>query len=860
MTPEPRHPVEPWALVEEGVDIERLAQAESLFALSNGHIGLRGNLDEGEPAGMSGTYLNGFYESFPLEYGERGYGFAEDGQSIVNVADGKIIRLQVEDEPLDVHRGEVIHHERRLDFRAGILERSLHWRAASGHEVKLRSRRLVSFSLRSLAAIEYEIEAVDRPIRVAIQSNLQANKVDAAHEDDPRKARAMNDVLRPLLSVDHGMRVVLGHETKRSGLSMASGMEHVLEHDGDVSTLTQSEDDLGRVTMSAELEPGRSLRLFKLLAYHWSSQQSVDWLRDQVDASLESGLAEGFEGLAEAQRKTLDRYWQRADVEVEGDPQLQQALRFAMFHIFQAAVRNEGRAVPAKGLTGSGYDGHAFWDTESFVLPVLTFTAPNTVRHALEWRHSTLDSARERARQLGLRGAALPWRTIHGEECSGYWPAGTAAFHVNAAVAAAVRRYVTVSGDLEFERRVGCELLVETARLWASLGYHDERGDFRIDGVTGPDEYSALVDNNVYTNLMAQLNLRSAVDATARHPEAAAELGVDDGERHEWQRAADAMFVPFDEERGLHPQDQDFLEHQPWDFEDTQPDEYPLLLHYPYFQLYRKQVVKQADLVLAMHWRGDAFTPEQKHANFDYYEGLTVRDSSLSASHAVGARGGGGPPQARARLPRGGGPHGPRGPRAQHEGRPPHGLARGSRARRGGGLRRRARLRRPALVPPAAPRGDRAPQLLAGGARHRPARDDRPRGHELHPLPGRLGPLHPLGRGGLAGRRRLGHAADPAARGGDAAHAAARPRAARGPVATGLAAAGGIADARVRGGGPLRGPERPAPARGVGSLHGPVWQTAVPEARMPAQWPVAPGATSSVISRASRTRRSRTSR
>ena len=631
MTDSSRHPVEPWALVEQGVDIDRLAQAESLFALSNGHIGLRGNLDEGEPAGLSGTYLNGFYESYPLEYGERGYGFAEDGQSVVNVTDGKIIRLQVEDEPLDVHRGEVLHHERRLDFRSGLLERHLHWRAASGHEVKLTTRRLVSFSLRSLAAIEYEVEAVDRPIRIAIQSNLQANKVDAAQAEDPRQGKALPDVLRSLLSVDHGLRVVLGHETKRSNLVMASGIEHVVEHHGEVSTLTQSEPDLGRVTLSAELEPGRPLRLFKLMAYHWSSQQSVDWLRDQVDASLESGLAEGFKGLAEAQRKALDRYWQRADIEVEGDDGLQQALRFAMFHIFQAAVRNEGRAIPAKGLTGSGYDGHAFWDTESFVLPVLTFTAPRTVRSALEWRHSTLDSARERARQLGLRGAALPWRTIRGEECSGYWPAGTAAFHVNAAVAAAVRRYVVVTGDLEFEERTGCELLVESARLWASLGYHDQRGDFRIDGVTGPDEYSAIVDNNVYTNLMAQLNFRSAVEATGRHPETAARLGVDDGERREWERAADAMFVPFDEERGLHPQDQDFLEHQRWDFEDTPPDKYPLLLHYPYFQLYRKQVVKQADLVLAMHWRGDAFTREQKQANFDYYERLTVRDSSLSA-------------------------------------------------------------------------------------------------------------------------------------------------------------------------------------------------------------------------------------
>ncbi|HEU0025345.1 MAG TPA: glycosyl hydrolase family 65 protein, partial [Thermoleophilaceae bacterium] len=321
-----------------------------------------------------------------------------------------------------------------------------------------------------------------------------------------------------------------------------------------------------------------------------------------------------------------------ADIEVEGDEGLQQALRFALFHLYQAAARNEGRAIPGKGLTGSGYDGHAFWDTEAFVLPVLTFTAPRTVRSALEWRHSTLDSARERARALGLRGAALPWRTIHGEECSGYWPAGTAAFHVNAAVAAAVRRYVSVTDDREFEERTGCELLVESARLWASLGYHDERGDFRIDGVTGPDEYSALVDNNVYTNLMAQLNLRSAVEATGRHPEAARRLGVDAEERDEWQRAADAMFVPYDEERGLHPQDQDFLEHRHWDFENTPPDRYPLLLHYPYFQLYRQQVIKQSDLVLAMHWRGDAFTPEQKQANFDYYEQLTVRDSSLSAS------------------------------------------------------------------------------------------------------------------------------------------------------------------------------------------------------------------------------------
>jgi alpha,alpha-trehalose phosphorylase len=624
-------PIEPWAFVEEGVDLDRLAQTESLFALSNGHIGLRGNLDEGEPRGLSGTYLNGFYESFPLEYGERGYGFAEDGQTVVNVTDGKIIRLQVEDEPLDVHRGEVEHHVRRLDFRAGLLERELRWRAASGHRVQVTTKRLVSLSLRSLVAIEYVVEAVDEPVRIAIQSNLQANAADAAATDDPRRGRSIADALESQLSVDHGQRVVLGHITRRSGLSMAAGMEHVLEHDGSISSLTQSEPDLGRVTWSAELQPGKPLRLVKLLAYHWSSQQSVQWLRDQVDASLESGLAEGFDGLARAQREKLDRYWERANIEIEGDPELQQALRFAMFHLYQTAARGEGRSIAAKGLTGTGYDGHSFWDTESFVLPILSFTAPETVRAALEWRFSTLDSARERATQLHLKGAAMPWRTIHGEECSGYWPAGTAAFHVNAAVAAAVQRYVAVTGDLDFEAKMGCELLVESARLWMSLGYHDDEGDFRIDGVTGPDEYSALVDNNIYTNLMAQLNLRSAVAAVGRHAEVAERLAVYAQERDSWKVAADAMHVPYDEQLGIHPQDEHFLQHERWDFEHTPADHYPLLLHYPYLRLYSKQVVKQSDLVLAMHWRGDAFTPEQKRRNFDYYEQLCVRDSSLSA-------------------------------------------------------------------------------------------------------------------------------------------------------------------------------------------------------------------------------------
>ncbi len=626
--------MDPWTLEERGIDLDRLAQSESLFALSNGHLGLRGNLDEGEPRGLNGTYLNGFFESYPLDYGERGFGFAEDGQVVVNVTDGKLIRLQVEDEPLDVHRGAVEEHVRRLDLRTGILERQVVWRSAGGHRVRVTSKRLVSLSLRSVAAISYEVEALDGNVRVALQSNLQANQRHAsAGDDDPRSGHALRETLESCLHADHDLRVVLAHRTRRTRLICAAGMDHIVEVEGDPSTLTQSEPDLGRVTLSTELAPGTPLRLTKVLAYHWSGKQTVEWLRDQVDASLESARDEGFDGLAAQQRKVLDAFWERTDIEVAGDDELQQALRFCLFHLLQSSLRGEGRALPAKGLTGTGYDGHAFWDTEAFVLPVLTYSVPDVVRAALQWRHTTLPAARERAAQLSLRGAALPWRTIDGEECSGYWPAGTAALHVNGAVAEAVRRYVAATDDEDFARSCGAELLVEVARLWMSVGFHGDDGHFHIHGVTGPDEYSALVDDNVYTNLLAQQNLWAAAEVAARSGD---HLQVSGDECAEWCRAADAMHVPYDERRGLHPQDSTFLEHDVWPFAQTPADRYPLLLHYPYQLLYARQVVKQADLVLAMHVRGDAFTAEQKRANFDHYERITVRDSSLSAcSQAV---------------------------------------------------------------------------------------------------------------------------------------------------------------------------------------------------------------------------------
>ncbi len=623
--------VSPWELRWNTLDLTALERTESIFALSNGHIGMRGSLEEGEPCALPGTYLNGFHERHPLPYAEGGYGYPEDGQTVVNVTDGKIIRLLVQDEPLDMRYGRALEHHRVLDFRSGTLRRDTVWESPTGRRVRVRTERLVSFTQRAVAAIRYEVEPLDGGVQMVVQSDLLANEPIDSQSKDPRVAATLNS---PLVAEDafaDGYHAVLVHQTRKSKLRLAAGMDHELTTEDGLRCDIHAEDDLARLTAAVDVPGGSRLLVTKYLGYGWSARRSAPALRAQVDAALSGALQTGWDGLVAEQRAYLDEFWATADIEMDGDPELQQAVRFALFHVLQAGARGESRAIPAKGLTGPGYDGHSFWDSETFVLPVLTYTVPETARDALRWRHTTLDKARERAEALGLGGAAFPWRSINGAECSAYWPAGTAAFHVSADVADAVVRYLSATEDTEFERDTATEVLVETARLWSSLGHHDMHGGFRIDGVTGPDEYSAVVDNNVYTNLMAQRNLREAAAVCDRQPAAAEALGVTDEEKNAWRRAADKMVVPYDEMLGVHPQSERFTEHARWDFENTPQENYPLLLHYPYFDLYRKQVVKQADLVMAMYLRGDAFTPEQKVRNVDYYEPLTVRDSSLSA-------------------------------------------------------------------------------------------------------------------------------------------------------------------------------------------------------------------------------------
>ncbi len=624
------YPVEPWCLRETRAPADGLRQVESLFALGNGHIGIRGTLDEPQPAGMPGTYLNSLYELRELTYPEDAYGFPERSQTVVPAPDGTLVQLTIGDTTFDVRAGRTTRHERALDLRAGTLSRDVEWTAPDGEAVRVRSTRLVPFTRPAVTVLRYQVSAVDAPVTVRLDSDVVANAEQPEQRDDPRAATVLQRPLDPQRHVSEPAGGLLEHRTGRSGIRVVTMVGHTVSG-ADHEISTDADPDRIRTTVTATLAPGETLELVKILAYAWSDRHDPGRLEHDARHDRDTALRDGVDALLAEQRRHLDAFWRTADVELDGDPQVQQAVRFGLFHVLQAGDQTVPHPVPAKGLTGNGYDGHAMWDTESFVLPVLTYTHPTCAEEALRWRHATLAKARDRADELGLAGAAFPWRTINGDEGSGYWPASTAALHVNADIADAVLRYAAATGDEAFVRDCGRELLVETARLWRRVAYRGDDGRYHIDGVTGPDEYTAVVRDNLFTNLMAQRNLRGAARYAARYP---GEPEVPEDECAAWLEIADGLHLPYNADRGVHEQNAGFTTLQEWDFDAA--DEYPLLLHHPYFDLYRRQVIKQSDVVLAMHLRGDAFTAEEKARNFAYYEARTVRDSSLSApSQAV---------------------------------------------------------------------------------------------------------------------------------------------------------------------------------------------------------------------------------
>jgi len=645
----PFYDSEPWKISETSISLKNNLLSETIFSLGNGYIGMRGSFEEGlagtDCRTNNGIYLNGFFESVPIPHSERGHGYAVNTQTMLNVTNSRIIELFLGEERFSMVTGTLLNYERTIDMRKGYLIRDLIWRSPKGHEVNISIKRLVSYKNRHLVAFSYEIEPLNFSAPIKIKSALSGAVDNHRHEEyDPRFSASLGGLGLSTTDIQSdGEKAVMLQSTQRSKLKLACAMDNSLSGVKHKRVEIERTSTLVSVNYQFEGKKNEKVTLEKYVAYYTNRDYPEDELCPLAERTVENSRNNGFQSLLSGQEEALTDYWRKTGIELEGDSFAERGLRFNLFHLFQAAGCEGKTGIGSKGLTSEGYDGHYFWDTEIYMIPFFCAVMPDQARKLLEYRYSILDFARLRARELSHpRGALFPWRTIAGEEGSSYYPAGTAQYHINAAIAYAVCKYIEMTGDYDFMLSQGAEIIFETARLWEDLGaYISRKGNrFCFHEVTGPDEYTALVNNNCYTNLMASWHLDFAAKTARRlskeYPEEfnkiADKIGLQNEEPAAWQRAAASMFIPYDDTLRIHPQDDSFLDKETWDFDSTPAEKFPLLLHYHPLVIYRYQVCKQPDIILAHLLLGDRFSLEQKRRDYNYYEPITTHDSSLSPS------------------------------------------------------------------------------------------------------------------------------------------------------------------------------------------------------------------------------------
>jgi alpha,alpha-trehalose phosphorylase len=608
---------------------------ETVFHNANGYLGVRSNFEEGYPDDfmtIRGTYINGFYDLAEMKQAEKLYGLVEEKQTMLNVADTQSVLLIIEDEVFSLFKGKILRSKRWLDMEQGITGRTIVWKSPKGKEVEIIIKRMASFYQLSLFTIEYEVRSMNFNGELQFISKHSGDVSNYSNPDDPRVAGESLTHLTPdHIIVEDSISYVTSH-TAKSGLTVCSGVKNLLSKeavydfalDGH-SVITSMKTDIKRneiVTLKKYTVICDSIREKNCIA------AAVKKMNQALTCSLEQ--------LYQEQRDYLKKFWDNCYLEIQGDNELSLAVNYNMYQLIQSVGKDEYSNVAAKGLSGEGYEGHYFWDTEMYIQPFFILTQPQIAKKLIEYRYAILDYARENAKLLGhSKGALYPWRTIMGEECSGYFPSGAAQYHINGDIAYSVISYYLATKDLDFVEEKGAEILFETARLWMDVGNY-YKGQFRINEVTGPDEYTCLVNNNYYTNASAKFNLKWAVKfynllmESDKIKNVVDKINITKDEIEEFLKAADCMYLPYDEALNINPQDDSFLEKKIWNLCETPKDNFPLLLHYHPMHLYRHQVCKQADTVLAHYIFEDMQPLDTIKKSFEYYEKITTHDSSLS--------------------------------------------------------------------------------------------------------------------------------------------------------------------------------------------------------------------------------------
>ncbi|MFW6238347.1 MAG: glycoside hydrolase family 65 protein [Halanaerobiales bacterium] len=627
----------PWKITEKEFRAENNHHNETIFSLGNSYMGLRGTLEEDysgpEETTTPGMYVNGVYGSKDIIYGEKAPCQPEKRQTILTLADWTGINLYLgkDREKFDMLTGRVTAYGRTLNIKEGTLTRKLRWKSPGGREVELEIVRFMSFSSKHTAVIHYNVTPLNFKEKIQLVTSLEGEVQNKHFLKDP-------DILEVAGKDINGNKNYIRQRIESSDIDVGMATADCTEPEPKNSFALIEND---KIIRQYDFYPGRgdTVTLNKYLSVFTSREVKKKNLHYHTFKGLERSISRGYKKLLTDHRDKLRDFWQDMDIRIVGDMSLQQACRFNTLHLLQSTGRDGRTSAPAKGLTGEFYEGHYFWDTETYIFPFFLYTRPEYARQLLIYRYNILDKARKNAERVKVGGALYPWRTINGKEASAFFMGSTVQYHINADMAYAVKKYFSATADFEFMYDYGIEMLVETARMWASRAtFNEERGKYFFNEVCGPDEYKPGVNNNCYTNYMAKFNLEYSAEAVKmmehrapdRFQKLKENLKLKPEEIDVWLNLAENIYLPYNEKRKIHPQDDSFLDKDVIDVDSIPLEEFPLTENWHPLTIWRYQVVKQADVILLMLLLGDKFDQETKKNNYDFYEPRTTHDSSLS--------------------------------------------------------------------------------------------------------------------------------------------------------------------------------------------------------------------------------------
>lgn len=641
-----------WTVRETRVEPSKVRSQESVFTIGNGALGTRGSFEEGFPGDLPGTLIHGLFDDAPIVYTE-----------LANAPNWLTCQLIIGGETFALNRGQVLAYERTLDLRDGRLIRMVRWRSPKGHTVELRIERWASMADGGLCALHYGVTALDFAGEVELRAELDGT--------------VENPVPPFRLGVRHWTTIGQGHpalqmaylhvRTRMSPAELAVAMHLAVEGLPQVEYLPRDCPDHPGVSARFHLEPGQTAVATKLVSFATSltsppAGEGNAGRSSLVTAALdglENAVGQGYSALLRAHRSVWADLWRDCDVLIEGDDTAQQAVRFNLFHLLIAAPRYTERAsIPAKTLSGFGYRGHVFWDTDIFIVPFFAFTRPELARNLLLYRYHTLPGARHKARQAGYEGAMFAWESAgDGQETTPRWVpladgglvriwCGDIEHHISSDVAYAVWRYWQATGDDAFMRDYGAEIILDTAVFWGSrVEYNAAAERYEINDVIGPDEYHEHVNNNVFTNRMVQWHLQKAQEVLTwlqehypvRAQDLVERLGLNAERLARWEDMRRRLYILYDPASGLMEQFEGFFDLKELDWRSLEPRTRSVQELLGIEGIQRVQAIKQADVLMLLYLLGDEYDDRVKRVNWDYYEPRTDHTYGSSLGPAIHA-------------------------------------------------------------------------------------------------------------------------------------------------------------------------------------------------------------------------------